>query len=201
MSPHHGWHGPQGQPPQGWPPQGQQGPQWGPTPPPQKQGLSGERILLGVVLIPIILFSAWYVLKALNPSGSSSAAGPSKYLADPAAAVRSPQVVTDEEMVVSAGGAQSLSFTLPSERPVKVTVRGVRDTAKGYNVYLMKDEDWSDFKAHRQFNYFEKLSYLKTGGFEKTATLPPGRWNIVVHNSENILNDMSVHIKVVVDPD
>ena len=92
-------------------------------------------------------------------------------------------------------------FSLPSSRPVKVVIEGKQDTAKGFNVFVMEASDWPTFKSRKQFEYVPTLSSVKTRSYSKTANLPAGAWCVVVQNSENIINDMTVHVKVITDPD
>jgi hypothetical protein len=47
---------------------------------------------------------------------------------------RSPQSLANEDVLVKAGGRGTVAFRIPGKRPVKLTVRGVKDTAKGYDV-------------------------------------------------------------------
>ena len=92
-------------------------------------------------------------------------------------------------------------FSLPSSGPVKVVIEGKQDTAKGFNVFVMEASDWPTFKARKPFEYVPALSSKKTRSYSKTTDLPAGAWCLVVQNSENIINDMTVHVKVIVDPD
>lgn len=195
--------GPYGSPPQYGTPPGHW-PQQAPAQQPQS-GVSIGRIVLGVVLGIVIVISVGYVWISFGgtssrSSSSSSSLGGSVPEA-PKLSLRNPQIITDEDLVVSAGGSQMRGFSIPSSRPVKVAVDGKQDTAKGFNVYVMKDSEWTNFKAHEEFRYVPVLSSPKTRSFSNTADLPTGSWCVVVQNSENIINDMTVHVKVIVDPD
>jgi hypothetical protein len=162
------------------------------------------RIVLGVVLGILIVISfgyVWISIGGTSSGRSSSTSSLGESLPEPPRlALRNPQIVTNEDLVVSAGGWQMRGFSIPSSRPVKVAVEGKQDTAKGFNVYLMEDSDLANFKAHQQFSYVPALSSPKTRSFSKTAELPTGSWCVVVQNSENIMNDMTVHLSVIVDP-
>jgi hypothetical protein len=158
----------------------------------------------------VILISFGYIFSSLtSPKGNSLTVGGGSLpdvgggslLDAPKLTLRSPQVVTDEDLVVGAGGSQMRGFTIPSSRPVKVAVEGKQDTAKGFNVHVMDQDDWAKFKAGGEFRHVTALSAPKTRSFSQTATLSAGAWCVVVQNSENIFNDMTVHVKVVVDPD
>lgn len=164
-----------------------------------KSDVNLGRIVLGVVLGIVILISFGYVFISVSGGTSSSLNG--SLPPSPNLSLRSPQIVTDEDLVVSAGGSQMRGFTLPSPRPVKVAVEGKQDTAKGFNVHVMTQSEWEKFKAGEAFRHIPALSTPKTRTFSHTANLPAGAWCVVVHNSENILNGMTVHVKVIVDPD
>jgi hypothetical protein len=113
--------------------------------------------------------------------------------------IRSPQVLFDEELAVSAAGAQMRSFTLPSPRPISVEVRGVKNSDKGFMVYVMEESEWENFKTGK-FRHVPEFEGLKIRSSEHTGALPAGSWAVVVQNSENILNTMVVQVRVVSDP-
>jgi len=81
-----------------------------------------------------------------------------------------------------------------------VLTEGVKHTDKGYNVYLMQASEWDNFKGHKEFNHMPSFHGLKVRSFTYTDTVPAGAWMVVVQNSENILNTMVVHLKIVSDP-
>ncbi len=134
--------------------------------------------------------------------------------ADLLSALRSPQVVFDEEMAVPAGGSQLRGFTLPSSRRVKLEVRGLKNVDKGYSVYVIPTEDWEGFKNHfnprkhrkgeapppNTFREIEAFRGLDVRGMTKTAELPAGNWAVVIKNSENLFFGMVVNLKVTADP-
>jgi hypothetical protein len=158
------------------------------------------RIVLGVVLGFVILGSALYILSAVRPQRERARDTSPSLFSDPASIVRTPQIVVDEDLVVPASGAQMRGFTLPSGRPVGLTVDGRQDTAKGFNVFVMTEAEWQNFRAKERFSYHSGLSAPNTRAFRQTSTLPPGNWCVVVQNSENLINGMTVHVKLVVDP-
>lgn len=118
----------------------------------------------------------------------------------PLDALRDEQVFLDETVVVSAGGSQMRGFRLPSDRPVRVIAEGVRDTAKGFTVYCMTPADWKVMQSGKRFEYFTALSAPKIQKFDHTARLAAGEYCIVVSNTENMLNSMQVHLRIVIDP-
>ena len=116
-------------------------------------------------------------------------------------AVRGKQVVFDESLSVDSGGAQMRGFTIPSPRPVQVSVTGLKDTDKGYSVYVMNQSEWENFKAKKEFRHIPSFEGLKVKTMTHTETLPTGSYALVVANTENIFNSMVVGVKVVTDPD
>lgn len=108
----------------------------------------------------------------------------------------------DEDLVVAASGSQMRPFSIESSSPVKLIVEGKQDTAKGFNVWVMDSDDWQQFKRNRQdSHYIIDLSAPQTRAYSSTSTLSPGTYCVVIENSENIFNSMTVHVKLIVDPD
>lgn len=116
-------------------------------------------------------------------------------------AVRSPQVMVNEEIAIDASGAQMRGFTLSSPAPVSVEVQGRKNTDKGFMVFVMPESEWEKFKGgagtSQQMSEFQGL---KVRSFEHTGTLPAGSWAVVVQNSQNFMNTMAVQLRVVIDP-
>ena len=116
-------------------------------------------------------------------------------------AVRSPQVVANEEIAIPASGAQMRGFTLSSPAPVSVEVQGRKNTDKGFMVYVMPSDEWEKFKGGAgTFQQMSEFHGLDVRSFEHTGTLPAGSWAVVVQNSQNFMNTMVVQIRVVIDP-
>jgi len=188
---HGGAYGPgqghHGQPPYYGHPQGH----W-PQPPaqqPQSDSNSGGGVWVGLVAgIGIAVIVGYAFLPRSRGSSDSLESLPNL----PSISLRSPRIVTDEDLVVDAGGAQMRGFSLPTSGPVKVVIEGKQDTAKGFNVFVMEPSDWSTFKARKRFEYVSALSSMKTRSYSKTANLPVGAWCVVVQNS-NALFEKSVN--------
>ncbi len=114
--------------------------------------------------------------------------------------VRSPQVVADEEVTVAAHAWRGPGFTLPSPRAVRIVADGKKHTEKGFRLYVMAPEELANLEKRKPFRDVPSFEGLKVHSFDKTETLPAGSWCVVVHNSENLLQTMVVHLRVVVDP-
>lgn len=161
---------------------------------PKANAKAAVRIVMVLGGIVLVLLVALWTVRALS-SGTGPVAG--------AAAVvlrGGPEIVADEEFTVDAGGSQMRGFGLPGPRPVKVEVLGRRDTDKGFSVYMIDQSEWDAFKAGRKFEQYPTFEGLKVRSMTKTASMPAGRYAVVVRNSENMFNSMSVHLKITVDP-
>jgi len=146
------------------------------------------RTLLGVVL-GVVFFVIVFRWVGSGQAGSAARR-----------ALRGPEVVCDEELVVEANGAQMRGLTLPSARPLLVEATALKNADKGFNVYVMEMKDWEAFSQGARFRYFMALSAPKVTRFRRVATLPEGSYAVVVQNSENFLKAMAVRLKVVADP-
>lgn len=179
-----------------------------------RRGVSPLRTLLGVgalvVLVVVIvrsLQSAAYEPKLHATGGGTmpelvstpNVAVTSKVVAIPRV-LATPQVIVDEELAVPASGWQARTFTLPSARPIQLAVEGKSHVGKGFTVYVMDVTEIDNLRQKKTFMHVPALQGLKTLSFSKTATLAAGNWAVVVVNSENILNTMVVHLRVVSDP-
>jgi hypothetical protein len=111
-----------------------------------------------------------------------------------------PFVVSDEELTVAARAWRGPGFTLPSSRSVHLIVEGKQHTDKGFRVYVMAPEEVARFEKRKPFKDVPAFEGLKVHTFDKTGTLPAGSWCVVVHNSENVLQPMVAHLRVVVNP-
>ena len=114
--------------------------------------------------------------------------------------VPEPRVVIDEEFVIPAGGFQARSFILSSVRPVRLTVEGVKDAAKGFTVYMIRTYEEDNFRRKGAFHYLPSFYGTKTTSFSHTEDLPLGDWTVVVQNTESPLRSMTVHVQVTTDP-
>ena len=111
-----------------------------------------------------------------------------------------PRLVTDEEFVIPAGGWQSRSFILPIACPVRLTVEGVKDAAKGFTVYVIRTYEEDIFRRKGAFHYLPSFYGSKTTSFSHTEDLPQGDWTVIVQNTESPLRSMTVHVQLTIDP-
>jgi hypothetical protein len=176
----------------------------------KRAGVLLLRAMIGIGVLVAISFIAIQSLRiSARPSLSTSGAVKTSSLAAPSPDsvaprrlfVARPQVIVDEEDAVSAGGWQSRGFSLSSARPVQVFVDGRKHTDKGFSLYVMELSELRNFSRKATFRHILALQGLKIRSFSKIATLPAGEWAVVVFNSENIINTLIVHLRVVVDPE
>lgn len=158
---------------------------------PKKRLLSKPVRALVAVFLCIIVFVIAF--RAFSPGGGGGGAV--------RRALRGQQVIADEQIVVPAGGAQMHGFEFPSARPLLVEVTGVADASKGFSVYLMNAGEWEKFRAGKEFRHLPAFQGLKVTSFRKVATVPAGKYGVVIQNSENILTSMTVRVRIVADPE
>lgn len=111
-----------------------------------------------------------------------------------------PQQVVNAEEAIEASGWHATTVELKAQAPVQLAVQGLRHVDKGFTVYVMTPDDFAHFQRREMFHHVEAFHGLKVRSLTQTATLPPGKWVFVVHNSENWLRTMIVRVRVVVDP-
>lgn len=168
-----------------------------------KRGASSLGKILGVVCL---LGIGLVVLNASRgPMRAATGAARTVTGATPAPpasllAAAKPQLVLDEELAVGARGWQSRGFTLSSPAPIQVVAQGVKHADKGFTVYVMASSELEHLKQHVEFQHISAFYGPKVRSLTRTATLGAGAWTVVVMNSENLLNTMVVHLRVVADP-
>lgn len=64
----------------------------------------------------------------------------------------------------------------------------------------MRSEDVPKFSQHQAFHNNPAFDGVKVRSLSHTDTLPAGSWSLVVQNTENLLNTLIVHVKIVGDP-
>lgn len=119
----------------------------------------------------------------------------------PLDALRHRQELCNERLSVPASGAQARSFSLSAGTAVEVEIVGVRDTAKGFTVYLMTPADWNQYAAGKPFEVYRDFQGRKVTTMKDTKRLPAGKYMLAVINSENIINSMEVDLRIVANPD
>jgi hypothetical protein len=81
----------------------------------------------------------------------------------------------------------------------RVSHPGVRYTEKGFTVYVMKTDELDNFRRRVTFHHVPELEGLKIHSFTHRHAARR-RMRIVVHNPEDLLRTMVVHLRVVIDP-
>lgn len=172
------------------------------TPDAPKSGAKVFRIrtLIGLLLLGMVLWVAYSFMVAATPELAGNPNRPRTMLEAAGNAIRSPQVLVNEDWIVDAGGMKWLEVTVPTARPVSVQVQGLRDSAKGFSVYRVSMDELRNLKARKAFRHDPAFHGDKVRRFEHTATVAQGKMAFVVVNSENLLNSMMVRVKIVVDP-
>ena len=119
-------------------------------------------------------------------------------------AIREPQVMVNESVVLKEGNAKLYSFSLPTDREVTVEVTA---SPKVVDVMLMTAADRQKYEEamgslfDRGFTYRQKLSSKGVLRFSETDTVPAGTWTIVVQrpNESALLgDDTAATVKVTV---
>jgi len=116
------------------------------------------------------------------------------------AARASPQRLLDEELVVAAHTWHSLSFKLAAPSQVQLAVQGVRNTDKGFMLYVLSPGEYDHFQHGESFSYVKAFTGIKVRSLNQTAPLAAGDWVVIVQNSENIYRDMVTHVRITIDP-
>lgn len=83
---------------------------------------------------------------------------------------------------------------------IQVSADGKTHADKGFTVYVMSADELDHFRSRATFHHISEFQGLKVRSFSHTATIPTGAWTVVVQNSENIINTMVVHLRVVSNP-
>ncbi|MDH5639670.1 MAG: hypothetical protein OEY28_00140 [Nitrospira sp.] len=116
-------------------------------------------------------------------------------------AVRGPKTIHDTSVAINAGnGWQALPFSLVTPREVLIEVTGEAHTAKGFDVFVIRAENMDTFRSGQDFHHVSKFQGLSAVNYKESHSLPAGTFYAVVVNSNNILNTMTVHVRVVTDP-
>lgn len=110
------------------------------------------------------------------------------------------QVVADEELAISSKGSQMRGFKLTGNATLQLEVKGVKNTDKGFDVYLMTAAEYAKFAAGKEFKHFPAFQGLKITGATNTANIPAGEYAIVIHNKYNLLKGMIVRLKATINP-
>ena len=80
---------------------------------------------------------------------------------------------------------------LAANRAPFVTVPGIR----------IDQGQWHNFKAGKKFRHIPEFQGLKVAALRHVGTVPQGNSAVVIRNSENLVNSMTVRVKIVADPE
>ena len=115
---------------------------------------------------------------------------------------RSPREPTsiEERLEIAARDFAYIPFAVESmPRRVRIIVDGGSHTGKGYTVHVVDSENLERIKDDERHQFYTDLSGTAEPHFDKDARLAPGRYAVVIINSENIMNTMQVRAIVTVE--
>jgi len=115
-------------------------------------------------------------------------------------AIRKPETILDETIIIEASGSQSRCWTFESPQSLSVVVTGKAETAKGFSAFFAETAEVRKFEKGDEFRYVSSLSGRRISEVRGTSTVAGGAWCLVISNTENIVRAMTVQAKVVRDP-
>jgi hypothetical protein len=120
----------------------------------------------------------------------------------PVSAVADQDMLNEEWVLPSGGGAHSLSFTLPAAAPVLVEMTPVKHADKGVTLRIVPAEDIDACTGKSQGACRSRPGFdgFKIRSFSHTETIPAGRWTFYAANTENLMFSATVHVHVVANP-
>ncbi|RKG67918.1 hypothetical protein D7W79_34815 [Corallococcus exercitus] len=110
------------------------------------------------------------------------------------------EVIFDEDVAIPSHSMQTRGFTLNQNATLKLEVKGVKNTDKGFDVYLMTEDNLAKFQAAKEFRHFPAFQGLQVSSATNTHDVSAGKYVFVVHNKYNLMKGMVVHIKATVNP-
>lgn len=158
------------------------------VPPPQrpaapapvaKAAVSGGGLMgaLSFVALCVVAWWAWNTFGTASRTPVGAALG----------AIAEPEVVFDETATLDEGEAKLYSVTLARPRDLRVEVRA---SPKSVDIMLMNDEDVAGYRKAKgklfggNFTHREVLSSPGVTAFDKTDSVPAGRWTLVVQRPQ-----------------
>jgi hypothetical protein len=116
-------------------------------------------------------------------------------------ALATPQVLVDEDVAVNANGWHVRGLTLTEPHSIQVVAEGKAHADRGFSVHVMSASEFDDkFLKKKPFHALPSFEEIKVKSFAHTETLPTGTWDVVVQNSEGGSGTMTMHLKIVSDP-
>lgn len=157
-------------------------------------------LLLGAAaVVAVAMLGGWD--RFIHKAQVAADVGPQSDTTHPSDIVRNPQVVADETVVIGAGGHKMWQFTLPSARPVKVEIKGLRDTAKGFSVNCIPPSQWDNLSSGREFRALNAFTASgAVSSLNETHRMPAGTYAIAISNTQNFMFSIEVKVTITVDP-
>jgi hypothetical protein len=149
------------------------------TAPVAKAAVSGGG-LMGALSFVVLCVVAWW---AWNTFGTASRTPVGAVLG----AIAEPEVVFDETATLDEGEAKLYSVTLARPRDLRVEVQA---SPKTVDIMLMTDEDVAGYRKAKgklfggNFTHRQVLSSPGVTAFDKTDSVPAGRWTLVVQRPQ-----------------
>lgn len=153
---------------------------------------ANARALVGGIVLVVVAWVGYSLYVAQNPEVRAAGGRPATL----GEALRSPQQLWNEDVVVPANASRSKTWTFASPQRLQVRVEGKAETAKGFSVCLTPAADAEKEDQRCLASFAGKAVPLVNA----TDTVPAGEWSLQLKNTENILNDMTVHVAVIADP-
>jgi hypothetical protein len=112
-----------------------------------------------------------------------------------------PTEVINEEWVVPAGSYQSVSFTVSASGPMHLEVQPVRHTEDGFSLGVVDPENLNAClgRTSRACDTVGGFQGPRVRAYQHTGEMEPGRWTFYVQNSENIFQDITVRVRLVLN--
>lgn len=153
----------------------------------------GRRDALFVIAIALPALLACKEIEKLNRKNEDPSLTP------PAERPQS-ETLINEVMSVGAGSSTWRSFYIPRNQMIELAAQGVSHADKGFSVYVVDEAELSSVRSGRPFRHVPTLAATKTRAFVRHSPINSGQWYVVVMNTENIMNTMTVQVRVVSNP-
>lgn len=110
--------------------------------------------------------------------------------------------IRDVQLVIDAGGTQTVDFDLSYQTRVLVEMTPVRDVDKGISLSLVLAEDVNAClgRVEGQCRGVAAFNEPRVRATKHAETVPAGRWVLLVRNSENLINAATVRVHIVANP-
>lgn len=106
----------------------------------------------------------------------------------------------DEEYAIPSGGRSVKTFEISSKTKINLKILCVRDCDKGFTILLMPENEIKAYSSKQKVNYVPKFSAQRVKNMDSTDFIDKGSYALVMVNSENIFNRMTIHAKLTTNP-